>query len=1136
MSLSRVFVVSVSLIALSIAFLPTVGMSDTIDVSGEMSGFSRAAARVRLIVAHRGASTERPECTIPAIERAIEVGATAVEVDVRTSKDGKLFIMHDATLNRTTNGKGPASALTLQQLRQLDAGSWFDEKYAGTKVPSLAEVARVCRGKIDLLLDLKEQGEPYARRVAAVIQQDGDPRRTIVGVRSVEQAKLFRKLLPQSKQLGFIPDGRSVDAFAKAEVDWIRLWPKWIFGDKALVERVRGTGKTLLVNGSTGDVNETLQLLAFQPDAILVDDPRTLKNSLAAIVREGIVAAQIAPLHDHPGQVARIQPLAVPKLDSIPAFRQWQSERRRQFVEQMLYRYRGETEVVRVGRIERKKYRREEFHVLLAGRRLFRFFRLVPLGRSEKLPTVVCFMGHGKVVQILDETRSYQHACADAFAKAGYLVYAMENVGMEPGKDTHLDLDQSLRLEGHGWYSLLFAHQRMLLDQVFADRRVDQAQVGVTGVSTGGLLALSAAAMEPRIAAASVQGIFGSMRVSFVQDRNLHCRCGAIPNLLPKFDLPELALLVAPRPLHISNGERDGFSPGEAKRCIDSITPLYRLAGGTRPEATVSPGGHAFHLESALAFFKRQLMSEGEAPFPGKQSHWNGFPRYDFEVDGKPVLVVAPRKPAAGKPWVWHGEFFGHKPAPDIELLERGFHIVYMRVPDLLGAPRAVEHWNKLYEHLTSRYGLAEKVALVGLSRGGLYCYNWAAANPTRVACIYGDAPVCDFKSWPGGFGKGKGSPRDWKLVLEVYGFKSDAEAKASKENPVDQLAPLAKAGVPLLHVYGEADQVVPWDENTGLLATRYRKLGGSIELIAKPGVGHHPHSLNDPTPIVHFILKHTIGLPEQARWRRDDMAGRLAARLAPTRTAVFKVANGRELYLHIFEPEGWRSSDRRSCFVVFHGGGWTGGDPRRMYPFANHFAQAGMVGISVQYRLARSQDGATVFDSVRDARSAIRFIRSHAANLGIDPAKIVVSGGSAGGHLAAGTALFAGVDDKQDDARVSSIPNALVLLFPVIDTSTRGYGNKKIGTKWRELSPLHRVGKGAPPTIVFHGTADTVTPFSGAAAFRDAMVDAGNRCELVAYKGGKHGYLMFQRAAYDETLEQTEVFLRSLKLLPVSP
>lgn len=252
-----------------------------------------------------------------------------------------------------------------------------------------------------------------------------------------------------------------------------------------------------------------------------------------------------------------------------------------------------------------------------------------------------------------------------------------------------------------------------------------------------------------------------------------------------------------------------------------------------------------------------QKLHELLPPFPGKHSAWNGYDRYDFEVDGRPVLVVTPKNPAPGKPWLWEGEFFGHKPAPSVALLSQGFHVVYMSVPNMLGCPDAVAHWNAFYYELTTHHGFAKKVALMGLSRGGLYCYNWAIANPDKVACIYGDAPVCDFKSWPGGRGKGKGSPADWDLVLKCYHFKDDAEALAYRGNPVDNLKPLADAGVPLLNVFGDADDVVPWQENTGLLAERYRKLGGEIMLIRKPGVGHHPHGLDDSTPIIQFIERY---------------------------------------------------------------------------------------------------------------------------------------------------------------------------------------------------------------------------------------------------------------------------------------
>jgi pimeloyl-ACP methyl ester carboxylesterase/lysophospholipase L1-like esterase len=256
----------------------------------------------------------------------------------------------------------------------------------------------------------------------------------------------------------------------------------------------------------------------------------------------------------------------------------------------------------------------------------------------------------------------------------------------------------------------------------------------------------------------------------------------------------------------------------------------------------------------------------GAAPFPGRKSQWEGFDRYDFEVNGKPAIVVVPKQALPGKPWAWRGEFFGAFANADVALVAKGFHLAYLVVPDLFGSPEAVAQWNDFYKELIGKYGFAKKVALIGLSRGGLYCYNWAAANPDKVACIYADAAVCDFKSWPGGklkdLGKGDGSAAEWTKLLKAYDFKTDAEAIAYRGNPVDNLKPLADARVPLLHVYGDADSVVPWEENTGVVAELYRKLGGSITLIPKPGVGHHPHGLIDPAPIVEFILKHAAISP----------------------------------------------------------------------------------------------------------------------------------------------------------------------------------------------------------------------------------------------------------------------------------
>jgi len=188
-------------------------------------------------------------------------------------------------------------------------------------------------------------------------------------------------------------------------------------------------------------------------------------------------------------------------------------------------------------------------------------------------------------------------------------------------------------------------------------------------------------------------------------------------------------------------------------------------------------------------------------------------------------------------------------------LLEKGFHHIHIQVGNTFGCPGALKHFDAFYKTIT-KAGLARKGALIGISRGGLYAYNWASRNPEKVLCIYGDAPVCDFKSWPAGKGKGSGSPQDWKGLIECYGFRDETEALAWPHNPIDSLEALAKAGIPLLHVVGDIDEVVPVAENTEILERRYRALGGEITVIHKPDVGHHPHGLDDPSPILDFIIK----------------------------------------------------------------------------------------------------------------------------------------------------------------------------------------------------------------------------------------------------------------------------------------
>lgn len=237
---------------------------------------------------------------------------------------------------------------------------------------------------------------------------------------------------------------------------------------------------------------------------------------------------------------------------------------------------------------------------------------------------------------------------------------------------------------------------------------------------------------------------------------------------------------------------------------------------------------------------------------------WQGYEKRDFVVDGRNAFLIIPKTAAVGKPWIWRTEFFGHEPQADLVLLSKGFHVAYIDVQNMYGSPIAMGHMDTFYSHATKEFGLSPKTVLEGFSRGGLFALNWAAKNPDKVACIYNDAPVCDLKSWPGGKGKAKGSPGDWEQAKRQYGFANDDAAVAYKLNPVDNLAPLAAAKIPLLHVCGETDDVVLMDENTRLVEQRYKQLGGSITVIAKPHCNHHPHSLKDPTRIVNFVLTHS--------------------------------------------------------------------------------------------------------------------------------------------------------------------------------------------------------------------------------------------------------------------------------------
>ena len=223
----------------------------------------------------------------------------------------------------------------------------------------------------------------------------------------------------------------------------------------------------------------------------------------------------------------------------------------------------------------------------------------------------------------------------------------------------------------------------------------------------------------------------------------------------------------------------------------------------------------------------------------------------------------------------------------------------------------------------------------------------------------------------------------------------------------------------------------------------------------------------------------------------------------------VFKKVGDEELRLHVVKPKDWKATDKRACLVTFFGGGWTSGTPARSITYAKWAAKNGLVGVAPDYR-TRNRFNTQPEDCVADGRAAVRWIQDHAAELGVDPAKIVVQGSSAGGHVAAWTAIPDPVtSETASDPVPNPAPMGLILLWPVTDTGTSGYGGpKRFGNdeaRANNLSVTGRMPAKMPPTLVFHGTADKTVKFENSQSFTDKMKANGNSCELVVFPDAPH-------------------------------
>lgn len=246
----------------------------------------------------------------------------------------------------------------------------------------------------------------------------------------------------------------------------------------------------------------------------------------------------------------------------------------------------------------------------------------------------------------------------------------------------------------------------------------------------------------------------------------------------------------------------------------------------------------------------------------GATSNWKGFEKVEFRFGDRDAWYVKPKNAVAGNPWVWRAHFPDWHTEMDSILLSRGFHVAYVNTNDMFGHPKAMQVWDAFYDYLTTQKQFAAKVALEGVSRGGLYVYGWAKRNPDKVACIYAEAPVCDPKSWPGGKGKGPGSEKDWASWLQQYNL-TEKEAENFEDIPLNDLKGLAAFKVPVLHVIGQQDKLVPPAENSDILIQNYIKLGGPASVYPMTRgeqtlEGHH-FPIEHPEIFASFIYENSI-------------------------------------------------------------------------------------------------------------------------------------------------------------------------------------------------------------------------------------------------------------------------------------
>ncbi|MEW4529178.1 prolyl oligopeptidase family serine peptidase [Maioricimonas sp. JC845] len=504
-----------------------------------------------------------------------------------------------------------------------------------------------------------------------------------------------------------------------------------------------------------------------------------------------------------------------------------------------------------------------------------------------------------------------------------------------------------------------------------------------------------------------------------------------------------------------------------------------------------------------------------------------------FLLEGRPAFVMLPpeEKRSSPQPWIMYAPTLPaypdrHEKWMHEQFLAAGVAVAGIDAGEAYGSPEGQRLMSALYEELTQNRGFAPRPCLFGRSRGGLWVSSWAIAHPDRVAGIMGIYPVYDLTTYPG-----------LDRAAPAYGLTSDELGQQLKQhNPIERVDVLAKARIPFCIIHGDDDKVVPLTQNSAELKRRYRQAGrgGLVELIVIEGQGHNFwEGFFHCQPCVDFAIRQAKRGVRPATANRVRQAQPVPDGVQAVRNLEFSHPDAEPLRLDLYRPE--QAAGPLPVVVWVHGGGWKQGSKDRCP--AVSLAQHGFAVASIDYRLV---DRAQWPAQIDDCRAAIRWLRTHADEYGLDGERIGVWGSSAGGHLVALMGTLDAPEDETVSSRVQAVcdwfgPTDLLTMPPnvVSEKRTRAQVAQSNGAKLlgspvpdvpdlaRQASALYQVSADDPPFLIMHGEKDPGVPLEQSQRLHDRLTEAGVSSTLHVIPEAGHGGKEFRTPEVQSTVRE---------------